>query len=115
MLTLVSDYTYDVSINVEELEMFDNPSLVFRIETEGVDVFYQWMVAVEVGPIVTVMDYILDLTPYAGRSLSVSYAFATTRGISDYSQSVPINLPGIGYSVKYIIRNTIEKHKNEMT
>ena len=106
-LTQVSPYTYDVSILAFELETYNDPSPVFRIETGG-ETYYQWMVITEVeSTYVTLMEYILDLFPFAGRSVSISYAFATEMGVTNYSQSVSLQLPGRDYIIIVFSTNLV--------
>ena len=88
--------TYEVAIP-EELGLFDAPSLVFRIEDQSSpgDYVYQWMVDVQFDlPSVSLNPPVVDLTAYSCRTVSVSYAFATTMGLSEYSTATVINVPG---------------------
>ena len=89
---------YDVSIP-SELEMLTSgsSSLVFRIEdsSQPGEYVYQWMVDVMFDlPEITMMEYLLDLASYSGRSLNILYAFATDNGLSEYSESVTLQVPG---------------------
>ena len=88
--------TYEVAIP-EELGLFDTPSLVFRIEDQSSprDYVYQWMVDVQFDlPLVRLNPPVVDLTAYSCRTVSVSYAFATTMGLSEYSTATVIDVPG---------------------
>ena len=87
---------YDVVIP-EEVELFESehPSLVFRIEDQSQpeEYVYQWMMDVIFElPIVTMMEYMLDLSSYIGQTVNVSYAFATNMSFSEYSESVEIRV-----------------------
>ena len=89
-------HTYEVTIP-EELGLFDTPSLVFQIEDQSSpgDYVYQWMVDVQFDrPSVNLNPPVVDLTAYSCRTVSVSYAFATTMGLSKYSQATVIDVPG---------------------
>ena len=97
-LTQMPQNIYDVSIP-SELEMLtsDSSSLVFRIEdsSQPGEFIYQWMVDVMFDlPEITMVDYLLDLASYGGRSLNISYAFATDMGLSEYSESATVQVPG---------------------
>ena len=86
---------YDVG-NLSKIET-DNPSLVFRIEDQSQpgEYVYQWMVDVMFDlPEITMMEYILNLNAFTGRSLNISYAFATDMGLSEYSESAIVEVPG---------------------
>ena len=88
--------TYEVAIP-EELGLFDTPSLVFRIEDQSSpgDYVYQWMVDVHFDlPSVSLNPLVVNLTAYSCRTVSVSYAFATTMGLSEYSTATVIDVPG---------------------
>ena len=88
--------TYEVAIP-EELSLFDTPSLVFRIEDQSSprDYVYQWMVGVHFDlPSVSLNPLVVNLTAYSCRTVSVSYAFATTMGLSEYSTATVIDVPG---------------------
>ena len=107
--------TYEVAIP-EELGLFDTPSLVFRIEDQSSpgDYVYQWMVDVHFDlpsvqysyqevlwfiyifyrTSVSLNPPVVDLTAYSCRNVSVSYAFATTMGLSEYSTATVIDVPG---------------------
>ena len=86
---------YDVMIP-DELAMFDNPSFVFRIETQTGQVFYQWMIDVEYElPVVTVFENMLDLSAYAGQRLNIAYAYAIAgTGFTEYSETAVVEIPG---------------------
>ena len=91
---------YDVFIP-EELELFksEHPSLVFRIEDQSQpgEYVYQWMVDVIFElPIVTMVEYMLDLSSYIRQTVNVSYAFATNMSFSEYSESVEIHVSVTG-------------------
>ena len=97
-LTRMAHGIYDVSIP-SELEMLTSgsSSLVFRIEdsSQPGEYVYQWMVDVMFDlPEITMMEYLLDLASYSGRSLNISYAFATDNGLSEYSESAIVQIPG---------------------
>ena len=88
MLIRVKKQGYFFIVSIPSgLEMYVNPSLVFRIETRPGEYVYQWMVNVTFSlPNVTVMEYILDLSTFVGRTVNVSLAFATETGLSTYSE-----------------------------
>ena len=97
-LTRMAQNIYDVSIP-SELEMLTSgsSSLVFQIEdsSQSGEYIYQWMVDVMFDlPEITMVEYLLDLASYSGRSLNISYAFATDNGLSEYSESVIVQVPG---------------------
>ena len=100
VLTRVVDnqQIYDVGIPIEiELQVYDNPSLVFRIKDQSQpgEYVYQWMVDVMFNlPEITMMEYLLDLASYSGQSINISYAFVTSMGLSEYSESAMIQVPG---------------------
>ena len=88
--------TYEVAIP-EELSLFDTPSLVFRIEDQSSPrgYVYQWMVDVQFDlPSVSLKPPVVDLKAYSCRTISISYAFATTIGLSEYSTATVIDVPG---------------------
>ena len=89
--------TYEVAIP-EEFSIFDTPSLVFRIEDQSSpgDYVYQWMVDVQFFNhyLVSLNPSVVDLTAYSCRTINVSYAFATTIGLSEYSAATVIDVPG---------------------
>ena len=88
--------TYEVAVP-EELSRFDIPSLVFRIEDQSSpgDYVYQWMVDVQFDrPSVNLNPPVVDLTAYSCGTVNVSYAFATTMGLSEYSTATVIDVPG---------------------
>ena len=81
----------------DELENYENPSVVFRIETENGLVYYQWMVEVETNFVTATMfnDIKLDLSSYPGQRLNIAYAFATPdAGFTSYSESTEVVVPG---------------------
>ena len=81
----------------EELGLFDTPSLVFRLEDQSSpgDYVYWWMVDVQFDlPSVSLNPPVVNLTAYSCRTVSVSYAFATTMGLSEYSTATVIDVPG---------------------
>ena len=89
-------HPYEVAIP-EELRMFDKPSLVFRIEDQSSpgEYVYQWMVDVQFDrSSVSLSPPVVDLAAYSCRTVSVSYAFATTMGLSEYSTATVIDVPG---------------------
>ena len=97
-LTRMAQGIYDVSIP-SELEMLTSGSLslVFRIEdsSQPGEYVYQWMVDVMFDlPEVTMVEFLLDLASYSGRSLNISYAFATDNSLSEFSESVTLQVPG---------------------
>ena len=94
--------TYEVAIP-EEFSIFDTPSLVFRIEDQSSpeDYVYQWMVDVHFSlefsfnhPSTSLNPLVVDLAAYSCRTINVSYAFATTMGLSEYSAATVIDVPG---------------------
>ena len=83
---------YDVTIPSEILES-EYSSVVFRIETQSGEEFYQWMVDIEYSlPDIAVVDFLLDLSVFAGQSISVSLAYATLDGFSTYSDLAQFHL-----------------------
>ena len=104
-LTRMAQGIYDVSIP-SELEMLTSgsSSLVFQIEdsSQPGEYVYQWMVDVIFDiPEVTMVEFLLDLASYSGRSLNISYAFATDNGLSEYSESVTLQVPGEPVSARF--------------
>ena len=97
-LTRMAQGIYDVSIPSElEVLTSGSSSLVFRIEdsSQPGEYVYQWMVDVMFDlPEITMMEYLLDLASYSGRSLNISYAFATDNGLSEYSESTTVQISG---------------------
>ena len=83
---------YDVGIPIEiELQVYDNPSLLFRIEDQSQpgEYVYQWMVDVVFDlPEITFVQYLLNLNTFIGRTVNIAYAFATEQGLSEYSDTV---------------------------
>ena len=83
---------YDVDIPIEiELQVYDNPSLLFRIEDQSQpgEYVYQWMVDVVFDlPDVTMVEYLLNLNTFIGHRVNIAYAFATEQGLSEYSDTV---------------------------
>ena len=80
---------YDIG-NLSEIEnkVYDNPSLLFRIEDQSQpgEYVYQWMVDVVFDlPEITVVEYLLNLI---GHTVNIAYAFATELGLSEYSDTV---------------------------
>ena len=100
VLTRVVDnqHIYDVDIPIEiELQVYDNPSLLFRIEDQSQpgEYVYQWMVDMMFDlPEITMMEYLLNLNTFIGRRVNISYAFATDNGLSEYSASTIVQVPG---------------------
>ena len=98
VLTQVVDnqQIYDVGIPIEiELQVYDNPSLLFRIEDQSQpgEYVYQWMVDVMFDlPEITMMEYLLNLNTFIGRRVNIAYAFATEQGLSEYSDTVELRL-----------------------
>ena len=94
MLTRLMDNQeiYDIgSLSEIENKVYDNPSLVFRIEDQSQpgEYVYQWMVDVMFDlPEITMMEYLLNLNTFIGRRVNISYAFATELGLSEYSDTV---------------------------
>ena len=86
---------YNVEIP-RELQMdysSEPPSLVFRIETQPGEYIYQWMVNIDTNfPDATITDYIVDLVSFTGRTIKVSFAYATLNGFSEYSEPVTLRL-----------------------
>ena len=85
---------YDVSIP-SELDPFleDKPSLVYRIETQPGQYVYQWKVEIDFGlPVVNLTEFLIDLKPYSGTTVNVSFAYATLSGLSAYSDPTEIGL-----------------------
>ena len=98
---------YDVLIP-SEVDPYGDTSVVFRIETETGDRYYQWMVDVEFDfPVVSVVEYLLDLSAYTGQRLNVSYAFATITGISQFSTDAVVQVPG-NTQLHVHINNTLQ-------
>ena len=98
VLTQVVDnqQIYDVDIPIEmELQVYDNPSLVFRIKDQSQpgEYVYQWMVDVVFDlPDITMMEYLLNMSTFLGRRVNIAYAFATEQGLSEYSDTVELHL-----------------------
>jgi hypothetical protein len=88
---------FDVEIPME-LEMFENPSVVFQIEYRPGVFVYQWMVDVIMTSFteITIADFLLDLTSLtAERRLNVSFAYVTEEsGLSTFSDHTEIQLSG---------------------
>lgn len=83
-------------ITPDELEMYNHLSYVFQIETENGDIYYQWMVNANIDlPHVILIEYMLDLSSYAGQELKIAYAYATTLGLSKYSNKTLVKVPGM--------------------
>ena len=87
---------YDVIVP-DELAVYDNPSFVFRIESQTGQVFYQWMIDVEYDlPAVTVFEDMLDLLSYAGQRLNIAYAYAIAgTSFTEYSETTVVEIPGV--------------------
>ena len=76
--------------------MYNYSSLVFQLETESSETYYQWMVNVNFElRDVLVEEYMLDLSLYAGQSLKIAFAIATTAGLSEYSSIAIVQVPGM--------------------
>ena len=87
-----SQKIFDISVPIE-LQMYNNPSLVFQIQTLPGEYFYQWMVDVIFDlPEVALVQHLLDLNAFIGLTVNVSFAFATEQGISEYSQPTEVHL-----------------------
>ena len=89
---------YDIgNLSEIETELYDNPSLLFQIEDQSQpgEYVYQWMMDVVFDlPEITVVEYILNLNTFTGRSLNIAYAFATDMGLSEYSESAIVDVLG---------------------
>ena len=100
VLTRTMDHQefYDISIPIEiELQVYDNPSLLFRIEDQSRpgEYVYQWMVDVIFNlPEITMVEYLLNLNTFIGRRVNISYAFATENGLSEYSEPAEVQVSG---------------------
>ena len=83
-------YSIDVPA---ELELYNYPSVVFRIEVQPGEYIYQWMVDVSISfsSGIFIMDFLLDLSTFTGQPVQVSYAFATEDGFSEYSEATEVN------------------------
>ena len=96
MRTIENQEIYDISTSFEsELEGYDNPSVLFRIEDHSRPgkYVYQWMVDVVFNlPEVKMVEYLLNLNAFIGRTVNISYAFATYMGPSEYSDPVELHL-----------------------
>ena len=91
---------YNVEFPMElEMFMFNNPSLLIQIEHGPGEFAYHWMVDViiESTTDIMVVDFLLDLSSFAGGSrLNVSFAYVTEEsGLSPYSDPAAIQLPGM--------------------
>ena len=87
---------YIVTLPVE-LEDYDSPSIVFRIETENGDIYYQWMIEVETNFITATLfnDVKLDLASYTGQRLNIAYAYVNPNSeLTHYSESTQVVVPG---------------------
>lgn len=86
---------YNVEFPMElETNMYQNPSLLFRIEHFPGQFVYQWMLDITIDINIMMVDLMLDLSSYPTESsINVSFAYATAEhGISNYSD--PATLPG---------------------
>ena len=95
-LRSVTSSIYDVIVP-DELKIYNYPSVLFRLEAQSQpgEYVYQSMVDVTFAlPNVTMIEYILDLSSYSGLSLNISYAFVTNIGISNFSQTTEVYVPG---------------------
>ena len=92
-LTRFTDqWLYDTTIPSEILES-EYSSVVFRIETQSGEDFYQWMVDIEYSlPDIAVVVFLLDLSVFVGQSINVSLAYATLDGFSAYSDLAQVHL-----------------------
>ena len=90
---------YNVEFPMElEMFMFNNPSLLFRIEHGPGEFAYHWMVDVIIESFTDIMviDFLLDLSSFAGGRLNISFAYVTEEsGLSPYSDPTAIQLPGM--------------------
>ena len=100
LVRISEELTYEVAIP-EEVSMFDTLSLVFQIEDQSSpgDYVYQWMVDVLFDTSVSLNPLVVNLTAYSCRTVSVSYAFVATMGLStiglsEYSTATVIDVPG---------------------
>lgn len=92
LIQLGSQKIFDVIVP-SELELYNNPSLIFRIKTELGQYVYQWMVDIIIDlPEVTLVEYLLDLNPFIGQTVNISLGFATELGVSEYSQPIAVHL-----------------------
>ena len=92
LIRLNNQELYEAAIP-SELEIFRNPSLLFRIETQPGEYVYQWMVDINYEvPDITIMEYLLDLSTFVGRTVNVSLAFVTEAGLSEYSEPTTMRL-----------------------
>ena len=94
-LMQVSKNIYSIVIP-SEVDLYEYSSVVFRIETEMGGYYYQWMVDVVFEwPDVSIIEYLLDLSPYTGQRLNIAYALAANMDISEYSANSVVHVPGI--------------------
>ena len=89
---------YDVELPMDlEMNMFNNPSFVFRIEHAPGQFVYQWMADIAILDEITITDYLLDLSSFPiGSRVNVSFAYVSSEmGLSSYSDPVQV-VPGMG-------------------
>ena len=66
---------------------------MYRIETQPGQYVYQWKVEIDFGlPVVNLTEFLIDLKPYSGTTVNVSFAYATLSGLSAYSDPTEIGL-----------------------
>ena len=99
VLTSMSNTTlFNVEIPME-LESYENPSVLFRIEYHPETFVYQWMVDFMMpSPMVTtIADFVVDLSSFQeGSTLNLSFAYVTEEsGLSPYSDPTVIQLLGM--------------------
>ena len=101
---------YDVIVP-DELAMYDNPSFVFRIESQTGKVFYQWMIDVEYDlPAVTVFEDMLDLSSYAGQRLNIAYAYAIAgTSFTEYSETTVVEIPGVYACIQRTVTGSLNQ------
>ena len=101
---------FDVEIPLE-LEMYENPSVLFRIEYRPGTFVYQWMVdfMMPTPMVTTIADFVVDLSRFPGGSrINVSFAYVTEEsGLSPYSDPTDVQLPGMILSITTVLAITI--------
>ena len=83
------------SIHVpSDVQLYNNSSFMFRIETQPRDYVYQWNAHVIFDDIteVMIMENFLNLSVYAGLSINVSYSYVTKDGILAFSEPTEIRI-----------------------
>lgn len=93
---------YNVEFPMElEMNMYQNPSLLFRIEHSPGQFVYQWMLDIVINNSrdILIDDFMLDLSSYPTESsVNVSFAYVTSEfGLSPYSDPVTIQIPGLHF------------------